>query len=256
MKLPLFHHHQNQTFRRPKPATMPEHPNAHFFAVYRGARSGGDFYDFARVNGRVLTLFCDISGKRDEALHIAASIQDTFQEKGPQLFSGNDINETERLSDLLLAINREIIETAGGPRYTPAFVACLDPDMGMLTYINAGHLPALMRDSDGISTLDASGLPLGLFTHSTHDAQLSVIRPGSSLLLVSRGLIETKRHHEEFGLDRVKESMLAARFENAQELCTHMQAAAERFLDDKPPENDVTTLAMVRPNGAAQATSA
>jgi sigma-B regulation protein RsbU (phosphoserine phosphatase) len=251
MKLPLFHHDKHE-YRRPQPAAMPEVPNTHFFALYRGARTGGDFYDFSRVNGRVLTFFCDISGKRDEALHIAAAVQDKFQQEASPLFSGKDINESDRLSDLLLLMNRAIIDTAGGPRYTPAFISCFDTEMGMLTYINAGHLPALMRDGDGISTLDASGLPLGLFTHSTHDAQLCVLRPGSSLLLVSRGLVETKRHHEEFGLDRVKESMLAAQFEDARELCTAMQSAAERFLDNKAPENDLTTLAMVRPQAAGQ----
>ena len=246
MKLSLFRH-DNQEYRRPQPAAMPDLPNAHFFALYRGARTGGDFYDFACVSGRVLTLFCDVSGRRNEALHIAAAVQDTFQKHAPELFSGSDINESDRLSDLLLLINRSIIETAKGPRFTPAFISCLDPGVGVLTYINAGHLPALIRDGDGISTLDACGLPLGLFTHSTHDAQLSVIRPGSSLLLVSRGLIETKRHHEEFGLERVKASLLAAQFENARELCTALQAAAQRFLENKLPENDLTTLAMVRP---------
>jgi phosphoserine phosphatase RsbU/P len=254
MKLSFFHHDQPQ-YRRPQPASVPELPDTHFFALYRGARSGGDFYDFARVNGRVLMLFCDISGKRDEALHIAASLQDKFQQGAPELFSGTQINESDRLSDLMLSINREIIDTAGGPRYTPAFVGCLHPAMGMLTYINAGHLPAVVRDSDGISTLDASGLPLGLFTHSTHDSQLCVLRPGSSMLLVSRGLIETKRHHEEFGIERVKTSMLQAQFEDARELCTMMHAAAQRFLDDKPADNDLTTLAVVRPQAAGQASS-
>jgi phosphoserine phosphatase RsbU/P len=251
-----FFRQENPQYRRPLPASMPELPNAHFFALYRGARTGGDFYDFAVAGGRVLTLFCDISGKRDEALHIAAGVQEKFQEQCPELFSGVGMNEIERLSDLLLSINREIITTAKGARYTPAFVSCFDPEMGLLTYINAGHLPALLRDDDGISTLEASGLPLGLFSHSTHDAQVRVVRPGSSLLLVSRGVIETRRHHEEFGLDRVKENLLLAKFDNARELCTAMQAAAQRFLENSLPENDLTTLAMVRPLAASRSMSA
>ncbi|ABF43278.1 serine phosphatase [Candidatus Koribacter versatilis Ellin345] len=249
----LFRHETHQ-YRKPQPANMPDHPQIHFFALYRGARTGGDFYDFAAVNGRILMFFCDISGNRDEALHIAASVQETFQKNAAELFSGSDINESDRLSDLMLSLNRSIIDVAGGPRYTPAFLACMEPGSGMLTYINAGHLPALVRDSDGITTLDASGLPLGLFTHSTHDAQICVALPGSSLLLVSRGLVETKRHHEEFGIDRVKNSMLEARFVDARELCAAMHAAAQEFLDNKQPDNDLTTLAMVRPQAAAQTT--
>lgn len=248
MKLPLFHHEQTHSYRRPKPATMPELPHTHFFALYRGARTGGDFYDFCRVNGRVLTLFCDVSGKRDEALDIASAVQERFHSEGARLFSPGDLNESDRLSDLVLSLNREIMETAGAARYTPAFVACLDHESGMLTYINAGHMPAFVRDSNGISTLDATGLPLGLFTHSTHDAQVSVLGRGSSLLLVSRGLVETKRHHEEFGLQRVKESMLASDCQNAHELCSALQNAADRFLENRAPENDLTTLAIVRPS--------
>ena len=248
MKLPLFHHHQAHNYRRPQPAAMPDVPNTHFFALYRGARTGGDFYDFCRVNSRVFTLFCDVSGKRDEALDIAAAVQDRFQSETPKLFSPGDLNESDRLSDLVLSLNREIIDTAGGPRYTPAFVSCFDHESGMLTYINAGHLPALVRDDAGISTLDATGLPLGLFTHSTHDAHVSVLGRGTSMLLVSRGLVETKRHHEEFGLQRVKDSMLGSDFLNAHELCSALQNAADSFLDKRAPENDLTTLAIVRPS--------
>lgn len=255
MKLALFHH-ENHPYRRPLPASIPDLPNAHFFALYRGARTGGDFYDFACINGRVLTFFCDISGKRDEALHIAACIQDKFQQHTIELFSAPDINAADRLSELLLSLNREIINVASGPRYTPAFLSCYDLEMGTLTYINAGHLPALLRDEDGIVSLDANGLPLGLFSHSTHDAQISVLQPGSSLLLVSRGLVETRHHHEEFGIDRVKESLLEARFDNARELCTAMHAAAQRFIEDKMPENDLTTLAMVRSQAFARRASA
>lgn len=251
MKLPLFHHQQTTNYRRPKPARMPDVPDTHFFAVYRGARTGGDFYDFCGVNGRVLTLFCDVSGRRDEALHIAAAVQDKFQLDAPSLFSPGDINESDRLSDLLLAINREIIECAGGPRYTPAFLSCFDYESGFLTYINAGHLPALVRDGSHLVSLDANGLPLGLFTHSTHDAQVSVLEPGSSMLLVSRGLIETKRHHEEFGLERVKQNMMDANFGSAQDLCCALQNAAETFLENKAPDNDLTTIAMVRSKAAS-----
>lgn len=255
MKLSLFHP-PSPEYRRPQPAVMPEFPAAHFFALYRGARSGGDFYDFACVDQRVLTLFCDISGQRDSALNIAAALQDKFQQHSRELFSGAAINEAERLSDLLLALNREIIATANGPRYTPAFVSCFDLETGTLTYINAGHMPALIRDEDGISTLDANGLPLGLFSHSTHESQFCVVRPGASLLLVSRGMVETKRHEEEFGLERVKEHLLTAQFDNARELCASIHAAAQRFLENQLPQNDLTTLAMVRPEGAAHAATA
>lgn len=246
MKLPFFQQ-DHHTYRRPQPATVPELPDTHFFALYRGARTGGDFYDFAHVGRHVLMLFCDISGQRDEALHIAATVQDMFRQQSQLMFSASGINESERLSDFVRVLNRAILDAAGRPRYTPAFLACFDAEMGLLTYINAGHLPALLRDREGISVLDASGVPLGLFTHITHDSRVCVVGHGASLLLVSKGLVESRHRHEEFGLERVKENLLESNFEDARGLCASMHAAAQRFLDDKQPENDLTTLAMVRP---------
>jgi serine phosphatase RsbU (regulator of sigma subunit) len=255
MKLRFFQQ-DHHAYRRPQPATIPELPDTHFFALYRGARTGGDFYDFAHVGQRVLMLFCDISGERDEALDIAAAVQDTFRQQCQVMFSTPGLNESDQLSELILLVNRTILEAAGRPRYTPAFMACFEAEIGLLTYVNAGHLPALVRDADGISALDASGLPLGLFTHTTHDSRVCVLRPGSSLLLVSKGLVEARMRHEEFGLERVRENLLLTESQDARALCASIQAAAQRFLDDKQPENDLTTLAIVRPLASAQVAAA
>ncbi len=251
-------HFQNDAaeYREPQPAEVPNLVSANLFALYRGARTGGDFYDFLSAGGRVLMILCDISGKRKEAQHVAAAVQECFRQRGTELFDAADLNEAERLSDLALSINREIIRAAGGPRHCPAFLGCFTPVLGTLVYINAGHPPALVRDQDGIFALEASGLPLGLFSHTVHDAQMFVLRPGASLLLVSRGVIEVRGAREEYGIARVKESLYRASFDDAQELCAAVQAAAQRFVEDKPLENDLTTVALVRPSAMARGFSA
>lgn len=129
MKLPFFNQ-EHHDYRRPQPATVPELPNAHFFALYRGARTGGDFYDFACVDNRILTFFCDISGKRDEALHIAACVQDKFRQSSAELFSGPTINQLDRLSELLLILNREIMEVAAGQALHPRLPLVFRPGNG------------------------------------------------------------------------------------------------------------------------------
>jgi serine phosphatase RsbU (regulator of sigma subunit) len=63
-------------------------------------------------------------------------------------------------------------------------------DLGTVCYANAGHTPGLLRDATGIRRLAATGLPLGLFSHTTRDAYTVSVDPGTVLLIVSLGIIE------------------------------------------------------------------
>ena len=62
-----------------------------------------------------------------------------------------------------------------------------------------------MQDEEGTLLLQANGLPLGLFSHSTHDSQFCSLQPGSMLMLVSKGLVELKAGGNEFGIHRVQQ---------------------------------------------------
>lgn len=238
-------------------------------ALYRGARVGGDFYDFiATGQQRMLVLLLDIAGKRDEALHIAASVQEVFR-GAADLFAADDVNEPVAITGLLLEINRAIMTVAEGVRCAPGFLGCYNETIGTLCYINAGHTPALLKDDGGVRVLEANGLPLGLFSHATHDAQLCAMPPAATLLLVSRGLVETKAGHEEFGLERVKQILTESSTRDPQQLCAGVLEAVRVFLEtqarhrllgnnhhnhseeDPLGVNDVTALALAR--GAAVA---
>jgi serine phosphatase RsbU (regulator of sigma subunit) len=208
---------------------------------------GGDFYEFVPTGpSRVVFTLFDIAGKRDQALDIAAAAQDFLRQKVPALFSPENINENERISQFAIELNRQIMAAAGGVHCSPAFVGSYDEEIGILTYCNAGHTPGLLRDSTGMASLNATGLPLGLFTHSTYEAQVSVLQPGAALLLVSRGLLESKCKDEEFGLERLKEIMQTVELNTAQELCNRVLRAAQQFAGAALEQNDVTAISLLR----------
>ena len=265
MKIPFRSHAPARELRKPAPAKFPELPTLRVGALYRGARVGGDFFDFILAgSSRLLVLLLDIAGKREEALHIAATVQDVFHGCA-DLFYADDVNEPVGITTVLLEINRAIMDAAGGVRCAPAFLCCYNEVLGTCCYVNAGHTPALLKNADGsIVTFEANGLPLGLFSHATHDAQICVISPGSALVLVSRGLVEAKAHKEEFGLERVKQALRDAPGHDAQVLCHCVLEQVRMFLEnqhkhsllsrsnhqiaesDPLGENDATTLALVR----------
>lgn len=256
--------------RRPMPAKVPKFDTLDVAASYRSARMGGDYFEFLHVApGRLLLVLLDIAGDAHETMPVAAEVQDVLHARGRELFAPADVNEADALADLVLEMNRTILREAGGVRHTPAFVGCYNEAVGVLTYINAGHTPGLLKDADSVDLLPASGLPLGLFSHSTHDAQIAAMPRGAMVLLVSRGLIEVRSSGEEFGLERLREYLRGTSAENAARLCEEVLQQVSEFAQNgsgsflgrilsysgsKDAQNDVTAVALARRTAAAAAT--
>lgn len=260
MKLPFQRSAPQKVLRNPRPAAIPRLRNSSLAAQYRAARVGGDFFDFVvSPSGRLLFLLADIAGRRDEALNIAAALQDAFHERVAKRFARPDANDNEELTHLLVELNRTVMKAAGGVRAAPAFLGCYDEGLGTLAFVNAGHTPALLRDLHGITRLEANGFPMGLFSHATHDAQLTVLQPEAALLVVSKGLLEMKAGRKEFGLPRVEEALAQATLRDAPGLCEAVLEAVRKFAENSSRrsqqpflQNDATALALVRHGAAAR----
>ena len=231
----------------PRHSDVPVLRRAEIAAVYHSQRVAGDFYEFLRVGpSRVLFGLFDVAGRREDTRAILIAAQNTFRTLAPKLFAGEDFNEAEAMVGLCHEINCTILQVAGGIRSCPAFIGCYNEDLGTVCYTNAGHTPGLLRDDSGITQLEASGLPLGIFSHATHSASTCALGPGAVLLVVSRGIVESEYNNEEFGLEGVKNSLLRASARTAQDLCLATLQAAQNFMDTAPAHNDVTTLALLR----------
>jgi|HubBroStandDraft_5_1064220.scaffolds.fasta_scaffold28609_2 serine phosphatase RsbU (regulator of sigma subunit) len=229
--------------------------HAEIAAAYAGMRMAGDFYEFLRVGpSRMLFVLLDMAGLRADTREILIAVQNTFRTRAPALFAGEDFNETTTMIALCNEMNRTILSS--GVRSCPAFIGCYNEDLGTVCYANAGHTAGLLRDRSGITTLEATGLPLGLFSHTTQSAAACHLIPGSALLVVSRGIVEADYQDQdqsdqneagtEFGLDGAKECLLHAGTLGAYDLCLAMLQAARKFTPSTPTHNDLTTLALVR----------
>ncbi len=229
------------------PIAVPRLNQAEISAVYRGQRVGGDFYDFLRVAPHlVLFGLLDVAGRYSENASMVSVAQQTFRQVGQELFSADDINEANAIMELSLELNRAVMEAAHGVRSCPAFVACFNEPMGTVCYSNAGHTPALLRDGTTITRLAATGLPLGLFSHVTHDAPTVALAPGACLLLVSRGVTEARYDGGEFGLDRVATILAQATISTAEQLCEEILNQINGKKPNRARNNDVTALALLR----------
>ena len=248
---PLFHRRApDSPVVEPVPTVFPKIEGAEIAAVFSGKRIGGDFYDSLRVSPeRVLFGMLDLAGRREDNLGILTAAQEIFRSFGTELFSKQDINESDAMTQLSLRINRHIIEASHGVHSCPAFLACYHEKFGTLCYTNAGHTPGLLRDSRGISQLASTGLPLGLFSHATAEAPTVGLEKGAVALLVSRGVVECgeqSRFGEEFGIDHVRAFLLGAKITSAEALCASVLNSATQFGSGNAFCNDLTAMALVR----------
>lgn len=235
----------------PVPTVFPTIAGADIAAVFVGNRVAGDFYDSIRVNPeRVLIGLLDVAGRRQDNRNILSGTQQIFRTAGVELFSKPDINESDAMTELNLRLNRGLIEAATGVRSCPAFIACYHEVFGTLVYTNAGHTPALLRDSTGISELESTGLPLGLFSHATSDSRIVGFEKGAALLVVSRGVVTCEGRDngssEDFGLARVKRLLADATITSAKALCSTVLKSVNDFGGDLPLCDDRTALALIR----------
>jgi phosphoserine phosphatase RsbU/P len=259
MRLPFTSSAPAVAARQPRPAVLPDIVGASVAARYCADRTGGDFFDFSVTpTGRLLLLMADVAGTGEQTSTIVAAMQDVFHVRARELFADGDANESLALTELALHLNRGVMQSASGVRCTAAFLACYDPHLGAAWYINAGHTPALHIVANGdTDELIASGIPFGLFSHTTHDAQLVILQPQSCLVIASRGLVEMRAGGREFGIAGVSAAAAAHSRAVADDVCQAVLGASDRFLAELPVPRiqlghrqsrhpDRTVLAIVR----------
>lgn len=236
----------------PVPSGFPKIDGAEIAATTYGKRVAGDFYDSLRVGReRVLFGLLDVAGRRENNQLMLSTAQNIFRSRGAELFSGEDINESEAMVALCLQLNRGLMEAAAGVHPCPAFIGCYHERLGTLCYTNAGHISGLLRDSTGIVELASTGLALGLFSHATCEAPTVALEKEAVLLLVSRGVVEgkcktDKAEDQEFGLERVKEGLESESSLSAQTISGSILNSVGEFTCEPLVPDDMTALVFVR----------
>jgi serine phosphatase RsbU (regulator of sigma subunit) len=204
---------------------------------------GGDFFDVFATDSRVVFLLMDIAGKPPETHAIASELQNAFRTRAQELFEPTEANESESIALLARDVNRSLIQAAGGAHFAPAFLGCYNRTLGILTYHNAGHILAVFHDAVSARVLDPGGIPMGLFTHSTYEPAVLAFEPRAKLLLVTKGITESKRGAAVFGSERVQQILENSNTDSASEICE----AVLREVSDFKAQSKSRVRSLLRP---------
>jgi serine phosphatase RsbU (regulator of sigma subunit) len=180
---------------------------------------GGDFFDALLVGEHVLFLLTDIAGLQLQAQQVASHVQSAFRQKAQALFAGSDVNESDALAELAHAFNLAVLDAAQGVRFAPTFLGCFNLTHNILSYCNAGNLLALLRSDGDVRVLESSGMPLGLFSHTTFEAAILALQQGDAVLVVTKGVTESRRGSTPFGAERVERMLKDAPTASASAIC-------------------------------------
>jgi serine phosphatase RsbU (regulator of sigma subunit) len=247
----------------PLQVNLPQLEDLDMQARYRSDGFGGDFFDALVIGPRVVFLLADIAGRPPKSQAIAAEVQTAFRTRAQELFEPPDANESESIALLTRDVNRSLIQAAGDAHFAPAFLGCYNRTLGILTYHNAGNLLAVFHDTVSARILEPGGIPLGLFTHSTYEPALLAFEPQARLLLVTKGITESRRGSSVFGSERVKRLLESSSTDAASEICDAVLREANDFgtrsrsrvqallRPRKRRRDDMTAVALVRRNTAS-----
>jgi sigma-B regulation protein RsbU (phosphoserine phosphatase) len=192
---------------------------------------GGDYFDVIELpNNRTLFALADVSGKGMPAALLAANIQ--------ALVRSIANVEPDPLA-LARQINKHLSRYTPADRFATAVFIVLSRDSGELAYVNAGHDAPIVSCSGSTTSLQATGVPLGLFAGAEYQAGTAVIPPGGALLLFTDGLIDSIP--AENPTDRLREAL-------ADDSRITM-ATIKSLVDPKLNADDITILLLKRSPG-------
>lgn len=185
----------------PKDEQLPKNEHLEMIAFYHPHfEIGGDYYDVIKLNDHEIG-FCiaDVSGKGISA----AILMSNFQANLQALFS-----EEISMENLLVKLNRRVMDSAKGEKFITLFIARYNFDTRELSYVNAGHNPPIMYNTETGETtqLTNGSVGMGMLDELPFiEVQSVSMEHHSKLLCFTDGLVEVINDAGvEFGTDKLE----------------------------------------------------
>lgn len=190
------------------PKSVPEQPGYGFFAHYQAAREvGGDYYGFVRLpDGKLAIAIGDVAGKGIPAALFMARLS------GDVRYAL--LSETDP-ARVVCKLNAQLQEAGLTDRFVTFTLALLDPQTHHVTFVNAGHVPPLIRraktgELEEIAAGELNGLPLGVMEGYEYVSCDTDLEPGDCVFLCSDGILDaTNKAQVQFGSERLRSTLKA-----------------------------------------------
>ena len=213
------------------------HDNFDIAASLLSAREvGGDIYDYFLRDDKLFFCIGDASGKGVASALIMSVTHSMFRSFG---------SRESHPARIMQKINQAVCHGNDSSMFVTFFIGVLDLPTGRLQYCNAGHDTPQLIDNKARDLDVKSNIPLGVDIDWFYEGQLAELKPGNILLLYTDGLTEAMdAKHDQFGLQRVKDTIEQHLEDAPQQLLDALHAMCADFVSGAVQSDDLTMLAV------------
>jgi len=228
---------------------FPPYPHRKDFDIYArmdtAKEVGGDFYDFYLLNEDTLgILIADVSGKGIPAAMMMMQAKTLISS-----LANSGIN----VDEVFTRANDTLCEHNDANMFVTAWMGILNLRTGLMTYVNAGHNPPLMRRNDGQFAYlkSPAGFVLAGWEGFQYRRQELQLAPGDQLYLYTDGVTEATDLQESlFGEEKLLAALNEYEGNEPQAMCDKVKQDVDRFVGEAPQFDDITMLSLTYKGGA------
>lgn len=223
---------------------LPQHPPQHPQLDLAGSsiycdEIGGDYYDFFHLSDHKLGIVvADASGHGvSAAMHMT----------GARAFLRFAVQNYREPARLLNTVNRYVTrDSLPTSRFLSVFFLEIDPSAKKLSWVRAGHEPALLYNpaADTFEELSGEGVALGVLEdYAYRGSSLEGWTTGSVIVIGTDGIHESRNEMDEmFGKDKLRNIIRQHAGQSADTIKSAVIGALSEFQGKAPREDDVTLV--------------
>jgi serine phosphatase RsbU (regulator of sigma subunit) len=218
------------------PPAMPEIEHLEAAAIYlpaSDAAMGGDWYDVFPIDSGSCFVIGDVGGHGLQAAAVMAQLRNAARAYAVE--HSDPAHVMAQLNHMLCQLEPTEIASA--------MVVMWDPKREAIVRANAGHPPILRCRPGEFSFLESEnpGTLLGADPSSTYEAEVKQLRPGTTLLFYTDGLVEHRGEPLDEGMETLRAFVETLRDLSPRAVC---DAVLDWRLGYGRREDDICVLAV------------
>lgn len=211
---------------------------ARYHPALAGLEVGGDFYDVFDTGGDFAVVVGDVCGKGPEAAAVTAVARWTIRSVAM------DIRQP---SQVLRKVNEALVHQQLDDRFcTIAYARVVPTSHGVrLSVCRGGHpAPLVVRATSEIEPIGTSGSLIGILPDVRLWEETTHLHSGDAVVFYTDGVTEARRGREQFGEERLRETLEGCHGATAAHLADAIEGAVLDFAGPEP--NDDIALLVLR----------
>jgi sigma-B regulation protein RsbU (phosphoserine phosphatase) len=239
LKDKLLAHDELEAGRKIQSALMPEeNPPFSGWSLMLFTRSAnevsGDLVDFIRIEpNRAGMLLSDVAGKGLKAALLTTKLQATVR---------SFVSDLE-LSKLVSKVNDIFYRDSLRNIFASLVYLEIEENSGILKFVNAGHLPPLLVDENGVKELEKGDMALGLMKGVEYKEKVLDLKSGDFFLAYSDGLTEARNERGFFyGSERLINNLRSIRNYSAREIGQLIIDDVDKFIGENNYSDDLSIM--------------